>query len=285
MTVKDLNKNFVSVKNNWDNLLSSSKETSINKVNLVCSEEYKNMVEKILNTSEIYFLPAYIPFEFSLLLNLFDRDASWVEYYNGKAIKISSKVRNYLTSHDQRNINDNPSLLYYSSKTLIGFIVLACVEEFKKPVLPKKEILLEGLLPFIDRLKNLKSKIPFEEKENCILASIMALLSSEFELSAQFLSYCKSFKEVNHHYSMLSQITDVLISDKKLSENRKVETAFFKTFNTYRLPVEIDKSQALGEYAIINNLVSNYLFAWLYLKLFKDKTETTWEEMRMIMMG
>ncbi len=284
MSIKE-NNNYKSVKSYWDELLNSPKDTSINLVNRVATDKYKKELDQNYDTTDIYFKSAHIPFQYSLLLNLFKREGSWIDYYNGKAIKIASKVRNYLNHHDEHNAENNSALLFTSCEALIGFAILACVEEFKNPSLPQKEILLEGLIPFNERLKNTTSRIPSEEKEMCILASVMALLSGEYELSANFLSYCKSMKKVKGHYSILNQITQILISKNKPSDDTKLEVSFFNIFNGYRYPGIRDKVDNLGDYLITNNLVSNYLFAWLYLKLFEEKTNSTWEEMRVIMMG
>lgn len=280
-----MNINLKSVKSTWEKLLNFPKDNTVNMVNRVCSKNYKIKLEQDFDTNEIYFESSYIPFEYSLLLNLFDRDRSWIEYYNEKGIKISKKVRAYLNYHVQQNAGNNSSLLYHSSVSLSGFAILACFEEFKRPSIPRKETLEEGLSTFIERLESSKSRIPFEEKEACILASVMALIAGNYELSGKFLGYCKNFKDVKHHYSVLNQMTKILISNGKMDDHEKVEEAFFNIFNAYRLPSVRSKREALGEYAILDNLVANYLFTWLYLKFIEGKTETTWEEMRTIMMG
>jgi len=279
----EMNSKLDSVQSHWNDILySQNKRYDLDKI---CSEYSKTFMNQYIDTTEFNFNPANTPFENCLLLKLVGNNSSWVDYYKNKTIKISKKAGSFIEYSNQKYKDNQPKQLFDSSRVLEGYAILACIIEFDSPSIPNKKVILEAIVRFKKRLKLSKTKIPFDEKEKCILASVLALLADEVELAVEFLTYCKNLKEVKHHYSVMSQIIDELKSGKKISENFKVETAFFDTFNAYRLPVVRQKRLALGEYAIIDNLVANYLFAWLYLKLFEEKTETTWEEMRSIMMG
>ncbi len=90
-----------------------------------------------------------------------------------------------------------------------------------------KKIILKAIVEFHMRLKSSKNQIPFDEKEKCMLASIMALLVNEVKLAVEFLKYCENLKEVKYHYIIISQIVGELEVGKKISGNPEVQTAFF----------------------------------------------------------
>lgn len=278
-----MNSKLDTVQSHWnETLYSQNKRYDLDKI---CSEYSKNFMNQYIDTAEFNYNPANTPFENLLLIKLTDNNSSWIDYYKNLATKISNKAVSFIEHSNKKYNGDKPKQLYHSSRVLPAYAILACTNEIDVPKIPDNKVILNAISLFHDRLKSSKSNIPFDEKEKCILASVLAILADKVSLAVEFLKYCKSLKEVKHHYMVISQVVNELEAGKKISENPKVKTAFFDMFNAYRLPEVRQKRLALGEYAITDNLVSNYLFAWLYLKLFKEKTETTWEEMRTIMMG
>ncbi len=126
-------------------------------------------------------------------------------------------------------------------------------------------------------------------KQGVPLAVMAALLADRLDLATDLLSIRKTQSERRKQWELMKAIVKELTEQNRQGGGRIVITdpslhrGLFEVFNAVRLPTEAASSQALGEFKLMqDNLLSTYLYAWLYLLYFVEPRQEAigWPAMR-----
>lgn len=250
-------------------------------------KQYKDIFEK-QKLEDFTFQYGPFAFECGLKLRLKKRHKAHAEYYFDACKELSHKIYPFIQTQNKNSANQPDKLINSVGLQLETFLTWACAININQPEIPDKEKLREGVLHYHETYSALKSKTGYlGAEENSITFLVMALLADEYEIAKTHINRCKKDPETKKHRAILGDIINRLTNKNKFTKiiiDESLEKQFFELFNGYRLPNKRLTNEFIGDYSILSNPISNYVFAWLYLKLFKGQTESTWKELRHIMM-
>ena len=277
----------LSVRSEWKKALTLGygKFTKRDTINEMGAKKYKKTIEKQKN-EPFTFVYGPAAFKYGLLLRMMNKHLKYSEYYFGACMELGKKI--YHNIQTQKNCDNNPQAIStnQAGRRLETFLAWACAINISEPALPDKKKLLEGIMHYDEAFSSLKSNKGYlGAEEITIVFLVMAILADEYEIVEKHLERCKKDKEVKKHRALLSKISEHLKNNpEQIISDENLEKDFFDLFNGYRLPSNHLIHDFIGEDYILTEPFGNYIFSWLYLKLFKGQTETTWQEMRRIMM-
>ena len=279
------NSKFQEVKHEWEEWMES--------------EAFSFMDENLRNGKKLIYIQKYLTGDSYFSATFLLRDAIIYKLvklpvpHNIDVLEATIEVANKLYNPNLptaiRAKEDNGLALCESIDKLEALIAKACAITLTEPDLPSKEPLLEGINDLYEKLQYTKGRFEEMYQKAAICAVICCLLIDEVEKGLQFLTFWKNYGKYRKHAQMLKAICQELIKSNNTSINQmpaKIVEKFFEIYNGYRHPIykqcllALDAHPVLGKHVIIN-----YLLTWMYLKVFKGRVKTTWDEMRLLMMS
>jgi hypothetical protein len=284
------NNNAISVSELW----SKFKQPAIKELyELNCNRAKKIEIEN-LKKDKLKYIEGRNIFSNGLSLLLLDEYVDCASYLIDSSVIILEKINVSENLEDEKIINtvaekyQNTSLAIACGKRLEFYVSLACAKSINTLEEPKKDILEKEIIKLNSAYKLYTGNLGYSERQDSVLASIVSLLVGRYDISLELLDRCKKYKEMKYHRQILRKITVELIKNSKHTAtilDANIESDFFELFNAYRVPMWFQTKKALNETPVLKNPLGNYMFSWLYLKLFKGHTESTWDELRDIMMS
>ncbi len=282
------NSNAISVNRIWEKEIYAQLPNAINQFCALDQQKNKEQVSAYLNKSH-QDKGASLALQNGLMLSLIKNGHPDTQFYIKAVTEIGKKVYLHVDKHNA-NLEAHPdTLANLAGFRLKTYVSMACAKTFQSPSLPCESTLIDGIEQYHNSIIKLADKPVYKSGHGIqanILFVVMALLANKNKLALFHLKRNQAIKSMCHHRRILLNLTTAItqLDEHKVIQNANVEKDFFILFNGYRMPSEALTGKSFHEMPILPNPIGGYVFTWLYLKLFKGQTETTWKELRNIMM-